>query len=114
MKRLAPRAIDGPTSRTLRRFARLRRHRGVLATRISPRLPSLASATLRGPTTRFRDRPARLRRLEPGVFSGQAVAVALEAGGRAEQKHARLLAAQVGVGVRRERTSIGRAVGTGD
>ena len=50
--------------------------------------------------------------LEPGVFDGQAVEVALEAGGRAEQKHARL--AQVGVGVRREHTSTRRAVGTGD
>ena len=59
-----------------------------------PRLPSLASTTIRGSTTHdSRDRPARLRRLQPGVFSSQAVEVALEASGRAEQKHARLLAA---------------------
>jgi len=43
-------------------------------------------------------RPARLPRLEPGVFSGQATEVALEAGGRAEQKQARLLAQKLGVG----------------
>jgi hypothetical protein len=48
---------------------------------------------IRGPTTRASGSPARLRRLEPGVFRGQAIEVALEAGGPAEQKHAPLLAA---------------------
>jgi ABC-type molybdate transport system substrate-binding protein len=52
MKRLAPRAIDGPTSRTLRRFAPFAPTSRSPRDQHQPRLPSLASATIRGPTTR--------------------------------------------------------------
>jgi hypothetical protein len=52
MKRLTPLAIDGPTSRTLRRFAAFAPSTRRPRDPHQARLPSLASATIRGPTTR--------------------------------------------------------------
>ena len=90
MKRLDSRAIDGPTSRT---GASIHPDCADLATRIAAAPLARGGDYSRADDARFRDRPARLRRLEPGVFTGHAVEVALEGDGRAEQKHARLLAA---------------------
>lgn len=70
---------------------RVRRPTALLASAAAP-LARVGDCS-RADDTRFRDRPARLRRLQPGAFSSHAVEVALGAGGRAEQMHARLLAA---------------------
>jgi hypothetical protein len=70
--------IDGATSRTLRRFAPFEPESRSLATRIIRGSSRWRRRLFAGRRRALGDRPAPLRRFEPGVFSGQAVEIALE------------------------------------